>query len=66
MVFNVEIITWLHTCLMVEPYPKTAQVFETRQKPSRCSGDVDEMFLMCRESAFLFSFCSCSNSDSVV
>lgn len=25
-VFNVEIITRLHTCLMVEPYPKTAQV----------------------------------------
>lgn len=44
MVFNVEIITWLHTCLMVEPYPKTAQVFETRQKASRCSGGVDEMF----------------------
>lgn len=40
VVFNVAIITWLHTCLMVEPSPKTAQVFEARQKPSRCSGGV--------------------------
>lgn len=43
MVFNVEIITWLHACLMVEPNPKTAQVFETRQTPSRWSGGLDEM-----------------------
>lgn len=35
-VFNVEIITWLHTYLMVQPYPKTAKVFETQQRPSCC------------------------------
>lgn len=40
VVFNVEIITWLHTCLMAEPNPKTAQVFEPRQPPSRCGGGV--------------------------
>lgn len=30
VVFNVEIITRLHACLMLETRPKTAQVFETR------------------------------------
>lgn len=42
--FNVEIITWLHASLMVESNPKTAQVFDTWQKPSRCSGGVCGMF----------------------
>lgn len=39
-VFNVEIITWLHTYLMVQPYPKTAKVFETQQRPSCCCSGV--------------------------
>lgn len=34
VVFNVEIITWLHPCLMLKTHPKTAQVFETRLNPS--------------------------------
>lgn len=43
-VFNVEIITWMHACLMVEAYPKTAQLFETQQKASGCRGGACQMF----------------------